>query len=195
MWSIFNQYDILDLVSVNADVFVQWTLVFRRVCVPIWEKMLSIAARFSCVCNVCPALLFLLSMQLTLPFVIPCVWRYCLLLHYSSLISCSPTAQQMCRSVSIHLYHNSCTRNPIITIMGVLNLCDHTCNATCEFLITHHFITRPTWTKQNDDWGLSWSSSATSAFFQILLNFSVLNHPTIWQHITLLFLDIVGVFK
>ena len=129
------------------------------VCVPLWETTLSTAARFSCVCKVCPALLFLLSMQLTLPFVIPCVWRHCLLLHYSSLISSSPIAQQMCRSVSIHLYHNSCTRNPIITIMGVLNLCNHTCNATCDFLITHHFITRPAWTKQNDDWGLSWSFS------------------------------------
>jgi len=128
-------------------------------CVPLWETTLSTAARFSCVCNICPALLFLLSMQLALPFKMPCVWRYCLLLYYSSLISCSPTAQQMCRSVSSHLHHNSCIRNPIITIMGVLNLYNHAYKTTREFLITHHFITRPTWRKQNDDWGLSWSSS------------------------------------
>ena len=159
MWNIINQYDILDLALVKADLFVQWTLVFRRVCVPLWEKTLSTAARYSCVCNVCSALLFLLSMQLALPFIMPCVWRYCLLLHYSSFISCSPIAQQMCRSVSSHLYHNYCIRNPIIMIMGVLNLCSHTYNTTCECLITHHFITRPIWRKQNDDWGLSWSSS------------------------------------
>lgn len=98
----------------------------KGVCVPLWETTLSTAARFSCVCNVCPALLFLLSMPLVLPFMMPYVWRYCLLLHYPSLISYSPIAQQMCRSVNSHLYHNSCIRNPIITIMGVWTLYNHT---------------------------------------------------------------------
>jgi len=154
MSNIFNKYDILDLALVNADLFVQRNLVFRRVCVPLWETSLSTAARFSCVCNVCPALLFLLSVQLALPFTMPCVWRYCSLLHYSSPISSSPIAQQMCSTVNSHLCHNPCIRNPIFTIMGVLTLYNHTYLQQYVWFPNYTSLRLSTYVKIRDWWFL-----------------------------------------